>query len=121
MPPADYQYRPYESVENFFDNGLSSNTSIAISNNLGNGTSFSATYSYLDDEGFLPNLDLVPNSHMRDGPASNFLRKHNFGLGARTELSNGLRIRGTFNYVQSNKRAPQNGLDLCENMVDNII
>jgi len=101
---ADYNYQPYESVENFFQNGLSSNTSVAISNRLGDNGSFSATYSYLDDEGFLPRLG--PN---RDGGASNYLRKHNFGLGARTKLSNGLGVRGTFNYVQSQKRAPQNG------------
>ena len=101
---ADYNYQAYETVENFFQSGLSSNTSVSMSNRLGENGSFSATYSYLDDEGFLPRLG--PN---RDGGASNYFRKHNFGLGARTKLANGLGVRGTFNYVQADKRAPQNG------------
>ncbi len=98
---APYQYRPYQTVENFFQPGLSSNTSISMSNNLGNGSSVSATYSYLTDEGFLPKLD-----EQRGGGASNFYKKHNFGLGGRTRLSNGIELRGTFNYVQSNSRTP---------------
>lgn len=98
---ADYQYRPYESVENFFQRGLTSNTSVSISNRVGDNTSVTATYSYLDDEGFLPKLD-----EQRGGGASNFLRKHNFSLGAQTRLSNGLGVKGSFNYVNSNRRIP---------------
>ncbi|MDH3247085.1 MAG: carboxypeptidase-like regulatory domain-containing protein, partial [Saprospiraceae bacterium] len=85
-----WPYQPYESVENFFQNGLVSNTSIAIENNLGNGNAISATYSYLSDEGFTPKLD-----EQRGGGASNYLRKHNFGLGATTQLTNGLKIKAT--------------------------
>ena len=99
-----YPYRPYESVENFFQSGLVSNTSVAISNNLGNGSSVNATYSYLSDEGFTPQLD-----DQRGGGASNFFRKHNFGLGAQTKLSNGLKVRGSFNYVESASRIPPAG------------
>lgn len=94
-----YNYQPYESVENFFDSGLTSNTSLSISNNLGNGSSISATYSYLSDEGFTPKLD-----EQRGGGPSNYLNKHNFGLGASTELANGLKINSTFNYVDSESR-----------------
>lgn len=94
-----YPYQPYESVENFFQPGLTSNTSVSLQNNLGNGSSISATYSYLSDEGFTPDLD-----EMRGGGPSNFLNKHNFGLGGRTELSNGLKINATFNYVDSESR-----------------
>lgn len=94
-----YPYQAYESVENFFQPGLTSNTSLSIQNNLGNGSSISATYSYLSDEGFTPNLD-----EMRGGGPSNFLNKHNFGLGAQTELANGLKVNATFNYVDSESR-----------------
>lgn len=98
----DYVYQPYRSVENFFaDPGVTSNTSIAIQNQVGENTAVSATYSYLDDEGFTPELD-----EMRGGGASNFLRKHNFGLGLNSKLDNGLGIKGTFNYAQSNRRVP---------------
>ena len=98
----DYVYQPYRSVENFFaDPGVTTNTSIAIQNQVGENTAISATYSYLDDEGFTPDLD-----EMRGGGASNFLRKHNFGLGLNSKLDNGLGIKGTFNYANSNRRVP---------------
>lgn len=98
---APYRYQAYPSVENFFEPGLTSNTSVNISNNLGNGSSISATYSYLSDEGFTPDLD-----ELRGGGSSNFLHKHNLGLGARTQLSNGLNIKATFNYIDSDRRNP---------------
>lgn len=96
-----YPYRPYKSVENFFQPGLSSNTSVAIENNLGNGSSFSASYSYLTENGFTPDLD-----ELRGGGSSNFYRKNNFGLGGKTKLGNGLDIKATFNYVDSDRRTP---------------
>ncbi|NND77271.1 MAG: TonB-dependent receptor, partial [Flavobacteriales bacterium] len=107
-----YPYQPYSSVEDFFQKGTTSNTSFSLSKNLGNGAAVSATYSYLDDQGFTPKLDTRPGAGLapqRDGEASNFLRKHNFGLGARAELANGLNINATFNYVQSKSRIPPAG------------
>ena len=102
---ADYIYQPYESVERFFeDPGVTSNTSVSIESKLGNNSSVSATYSFLSDEGFTPDLD-----EMRGGGASNFLNKHNFGLGAATTLQNGLKIKGSFNYVDSERRSPITG------------
>lgn len=95
---APYDYRPYESVENFFDKGVVSNTSISIENNLGNGSAISATYSYLNDNGFTPDN--------AKGESSNYLKKHNFGLGARTKLSNGIGVKATFNYVDSRGLKP---------------
>lgn len=96
-----YPYKAYPSVENFFEPGLTANTSVAIQNNLGNGSAISATYSYLNDEGFTPDLD-----EQRGGGSSNYLRKHNLGLGATTKLANGLNIRATFNYIDSDRRNP---------------
>jgi len=101
---AEYPYQAYESVENFFNTGLTSQTSIAIESKLGASSSMSATYSYLDDEGFIPDLD-----EQRGGGPANYLRKHNFGLGAQTKLQNGLRIKGSFNYADSEKLAPLTG------------
>ncbi len=99
---AEYPYQPYESVENFFDKGLISNTSLSIQSSLGDNSSISATYSYLSDESFLPDLD-------NDRGASNFIKKHNFGLGAQTTLANGIRIKGSFNFVDSDRRTPITG------------
>lgn len=98
---AEYIYQPYESVENFFQPGLSSNTNVSIQSNLGNNSSISATYSYLTEEGFLPRLD-----DQRDNARANFVDKHNFGLGAQTQLANGLKIKGTFNFVSTDRRSP---------------
>lgn len=106
---ADYPYQPHESVENFYQQGLVSNTSIAITNNLGNGSSVSATYSYLFDEGFAPRLDSSPNAFDGEGGASNFLAKHNFGLGIKTQLGNGIGVRSTFNYTDTERRTPPTG------------
>lgn len=98
---ADYVYQPFESVENFWETGVTSNTSLSIQSSLGNNSSISATYSYLNDEGFTPNLD-----EQRGGGPSNVLRKHNFGLGAQTTLQNGFKIKGSFNYVDSERKTP---------------
>ena len=93
-----YEYRPFESAENFFESGINTNTNINVSKTLGNGSSFKASYSYLDEEGFTPDL--------ADGSSSNNYTKHNLSLGAGTELANGIRINGVFNYITSDRLAP---------------
>lgn len=102
---ADYFHQPYASVEEFFaDPGVTTNTSVSMERQMGDNGSFSVNYSYMDDEGFTPDLDA-----QRGGGASNFLRRHNFGLGAQTKLANGLNIRGSFNYTNSSRRVPITG------------
>lgn len=98
---ADYAYEPYESVENFFQKGLSSNTSVSISSKLADNASMSLSYSYLSEDGFTPHKD-----DLRDNARSNFLDKHNFGLGAQTQLQNGLKLSGVFNFVSSKRESP---------------
>lgn len=101
---AEYPYQPHQSVENFFQKGLSSNTSISIQSSLGENASMSSTFSYLTEEGFTPALD-----ELRGGGRSNFLDKSNFGIGARTKLANGLKIKGSFNFVNSDRLTPITG------------
>ena len=101
---ADYIYQPYPSVENFFEPGLSSNTSISIQSRLNENSTMSATYSFLSEEGFTPRKD-----ERNDNARSNFLDKHNFGLGAQTKLASGLKVRGSFNYVATNRETPLTG------------
>jgi hypothetical protein len=96
-----YPYEPHASVENFFQKGLSSNTSLSVQGAMGENASMSATYSYLTEEGFTPELDAL-----RGGGRSNFLDKHNFGVGAQTRLSNGIKVKGSFNYVYSDRLTP---------------
>ncbi len=88
---ARYDYRPYDNVREFFQTGTVLNTSISVDRNFGNGVSFNANYSYLDDTGFTPN---------------NFYTKHNAGLGGIIDLDNGLRIQSSLNIVSSNRDAP---------------
>ena len=94
---APYDYKSYEAAENFFEKGFTSNTSVGITKNF-NGGGFSAQYSYLDDNGFIPDR--------ADGTPGNYYKRHNFGLGANAKLSNGINARGTFNYVRSDRLAP---------------
>ncbi len=98
---AEYVHQAYNGVEEFFEPGLSSNTNISIQSQLGSNSSISATYSFLTEEGFLPRLD-----DQRDNARSNYVDKHNFGLGARTRLANGIGLKGTFNYVNTDRVAP---------------
>ncbi len=98
---VDYPYQAYTGVEDFFQPGWSSNTSVSLQSQLGENSSVSATYSFLSDAGFLPKLD-----ELRGGGRSNFFDKHNFGLGAQTKLANGLKLKGSFNYVNSDALKP---------------
>ena len=88
---AQYEFRPYDNVEDFFQRGTVANTSVSVDRNFGNGISFNANYSYLDDTGFTPNNEYT---------------KHNAGLGGLVELDNGLRIQTSLNIVSSSRQAP---------------
>src|SRR5690606_18828328 len=96
-----FPYKAFESVENFFETGLTANTSIAVQNNLGSGSAMSATYRYLNDEGFTFDQD-----EQRGGGSSNFVKKHNLGLVATAKLPSALNIRATIIYVDSDLRKP---------------
>ncbi len=117
-----YDYKPYPSAENFFQKGNTSTTSFFVSKNLKN-TTFAFNYSYTNDNGFTADfadpellksayakLDDDPFSFnyddVKSGRSSNFLRKHNFSLGASTKLENGLRLHATFDYITSTKGNP---------------
>ena len=94
----NYSYQPFTSAEDFFESGFSSNTSINISKNLGNGAQINAAYGFLDEEGFTPDL--------ADGSSSNNYRKHNLSLGASVQLSNKLKVDARLNYVTSGRITP---------------
>ncbi len=90
---ATYDYKPYNSVKNFFRTGLVSTSSVNIAGS-GNGTNFSANFSYLDDNGFTPN---------------NSLTKNTFGMGGSAKLSNNITLSGTINYVVTDFKTPAIG------------
>ncbi len=88
---ARYDYKPYDNVSDFFQAGSVYNTSVSVDKNFGNGISFNANYSNLDDTGFVP---------------QNTYNKHNAGLGGKVDLANGLKIQTSLNIVSSERVAP---------------
>jgi TonB-linked SusC/RagA family outer membrane protein len=88
---ARYDYKPYDNVSDFFQAGSVYNTSVNVDKNFGNGISFNANYSYLDDTGFVP---------------QNTFQKHNAGIGGKVDLANGLKIQTSLNIVSSSRVSP---------------
>lgn len=87
---ALYDYKFYPSVENFFNTGTVSNTSVNVGG--GNGiVSYNANYSYLDDKGFTP--------------GNNFIR-NTFGMGGTAKLTNNFTLTGTFNFTSTGVKSP---------------
>lgn len=97
---ARHNYVAYDNLQNFFGTGLTNNTSVNVSNRLSDGTSINFNYGYRDEDGFVP--------------LSNYT-KHNFSLGATTELGNGIRYNGTFNFILSDRTAPPTGVSFSSN------
>lgn len=87
---ARYDYRNYNSIEEFFEKGHVSNTSVNIQGGTDKAT-FSGTFGYTDDKGFVP---------------GNTVRKLNLGIGGRVELANNLILNSTFNYVKTDYATP---------------
>lgn len=89
---ARYDWKPYDSFEEFFRPGYTLNTNINISGSSDDGnTSFNANIGYLNDEGFTP---------------GNSFDRLNISLGGVAKLSNKFTIRGTMNYARSNVFTP---------------
>jgi TonB-linked SusC/RagA family outer membrane protein len=91
---AKYAYKPSDAVERFFRTGLIRTTSLGLSTSLGNNANLNANYTYMDDEGFTP---------------GNRLTKNTFGLGGNVKLTNNFTFAGTFNYSNTNYKAPPTG------------
>ncbi|MFP2996179.1 SusC/RagA family TonB-linked outer membrane protein [Spongiivirga sp. MCCC 1A20706] len=86
-----YEWRPYDSVDNFFRPGGVSTTSVNITG-LGNeNTSYNVNVGYLDDEGFTP---------------GNSLSRFNISVGGRSRLSNKFTVTSTINYARSDYKSP---------------
>lgn len=89
---ARYEWRPYDSVKNFFKTGTAANTAINFrGTSTDNKLSYNANYSYLEDEGFTP---------------GNVLRRNTIGFGGKAALSNNFTISNTLNYSKTDFRSP---------------
>ncbi|SHO61428.1 SusC/RagA family TonB-linked outer membrane protein [Algoriphagus zhangzhouensis] len=89
--PVQYEYKAYEDPSTaFFRTGLVSNTSIQIAGGS-DRTSFSASFGYTDDKGFVP---------------GNELKKYNFGLGVRSSINDKLSVNSSFTFAITDLESP---------------
>ncbi|WP_036152125.1 SusC/RagA family TonB-linked outer membrane protein [Maribacter forsetii] len=89
---ARYDWKPYDSVEDYFKPGSVSSTSVNINGASEDGnTTFNANFGYLDDESFIP---------------GNGLTRANVSLGGRSKLSNKFTVSGAMNYSRTDYNSP---------------
>jgi TonB-linked SusC/RagA family outer membrane protein len=89
---ARYDWKPYDSVEEFFRPGSVSNTNVNIAGSSEDGlTTFNVNMGYLDDEGFTP---------------GNSLNRFNISVGGRSQLTNRFTVQATMNYSRTDYRTP---------------
>tara|TARA_R110002050_G_scaffold73581_1_gene158274 strand:+ start:394 stop:3627 length:3234 start_codon:yes stop_codon:yes gene_type:complete len=87
-----YDWKPYDSVEDYFKPGSVSSTSVNINGASEDGnTTFNANFGYLDDESFVP---------------GNGLTRANVSLGGRSKLSNKFTVSGAMNYSRTDYSSP---------------
>ncbi|WP_299797028.1 SusC/RagA family TonB-linked outer membrane protein [uncultured Maribacter sp.] len=89
---ARYDWKPYDSVEDYFKPGSVSSTSVNINGASEDGnTTFNANFGYLDDESFIP---------------GNGLTRANVSIGGRSKLSNRFTVSGAMNYSRTDYSSP---------------
>ncbi|AEE19803.1 SusC/RagA family TonB-linked outer membrane protein [Dokdonia sp. 4H-3-7-5] len=87
---ADYAYRPYDSVEQFFTTGGVTTTSIGVNSSSDKG-SYNVSFGRTDEEGFVK---------------TSTYQRINFSAGGSTKLANGLNISSSFNFTRTDRTTP---------------
>ena len=85
-----YELKFYNSVHNFFRDGVTKNTSVNFAGSSGI-VNYNINYGYTDDQGFVE---------------GNGTMKGNIGMGGQAKLSNKMIISGTFNHVNTDVSSP---------------
>ena len=89
---ARYDWKPYNSVKDFFRTGVIKNYSINLRGQSKDGDiSYNINYGHNDDEGFTPGNSVIRNT---------------LSIGGRAKLSNKFTITGTLNYAKTNFISP---------------
>jgi TonB-linked SusC/RagA family outer membrane protein len=89
---ARYEWRPYNSVKDFFRTGVIKNYSINLRGQSKDGdVSYNINYGHNDDEGFTPGNSVVRNT---------------LAIGGRAKLSNKFTVAGTLNYAKTDFLSP---------------
>lgn len=87
-----YEWRPYNSVENFFRTGDVVNTSINIRGNSDDGKlAYNVNYGHLDETGFTP---------------GNNIRRNTLAVGGRAQLTNNFTVSATLNFSRNQVASP---------------
>ena len=87
-----YDWKPYNSVEDFFRSGGISNTSIGIRGASSDGDiSYNLNYSHLDETGFTP---------------GNGLGRNTLSIGGTAKLSNKFTVNGSLNFARTDFKSP---------------
>ncbi|MCH2217198.1 MAG: SusC/RagA family TonB-linked outer membrane protein, partial [Flavobacteriales bacterium] len=89
---ARYDWRPYNSVPDFFRTGVVKSNNINIRSSSDDGKmSYNINYGNLDDEGFTP---------------GNSVGRNTLSIGGNAKLSNKFTVSGTMNYAKTNFKSP---------------
>ena len=89
---ARYEWRPYNSVGNFFRTGVVRSNNINIRSSSEDGKiNYNVNYGSLDDEGFTP---------------GNSVGRNTLSIGGNAKLSNKFTVSGTMNYARTNFKSP---------------
>ncbi|MCL6275590.1 SusC/RagA family TonB-linked outer membrane protein [Muricauda sp. 2012CJ35-5] len=89
---ARYEWRPYDSVKNFFRTGTVANTSINVRGGSDDGKiGYNMNYGNLKDNGFTP---------------GNSVSRNTLSVGGRAILSNKFTVNGTLNFSRTKFRSP---------------
>ena len=89
---ARYPWKPYDSVEKFFRQGVVQTNSVNFSGSSDDGSvAYNANFGHLDDQGFTP---------------GNELQRYTVGLGGRAVLSNKFTVSGTMNFSKTDFKSP---------------
>ena len=91
-PDALYEWRPYDSVGQFFKTGHAFSNNINIRGASEDGkVSYNFNYGNLEDEGFT---------------RGNTLRRNTLSFGGKAQMSNNFTLNGTLNFSQTNFKSP---------------
>ena len=92
LQDARYPWKPYNSVEEFFQDGRTISTSVNINGSSKDGNSnYNVNFGHLDDESFVP---------------GNGLTRTNMSIGGSSKLSNKFTISGSMNYTRTDYSSP---------------
>ena len=87
-----YEWKPYDSVDNFFRSGGVSNTSVNIRGASNDGNiSYNVNYGHLDETGFTPGNKIIRNT---------------LSVGGRAKLSNKFTINASLNFSRNSVVSP---------------